>query len=98
MAMASPDSDPAGLATLKPKVCFTWKSKLYDNATSGKHNKVKISEAERRRLVARRCWPNRAGVRECVASNTKRRVRKSRAFRLIALGTGAHRPYSPGYG
>jgi hypothetical protein len=45
-------TDPAGLATLKPKVCFTWKSKLYDNATSGTHHKVKIDEASRRRLVA----------------------------------------------
>jgi hypothetical protein len=44
--------DPGSLATLKPKVAFTWKSKLYDNATSGKHNKVKIDEASRRKLVA----------------------------------------------
>ena len=44
--------DPGSLATLKPKVAFTWKSKLYDNATSGKHHKVKIDEASRRKLVA----------------------------------------------
>ena len=44
--------DPASLKTLKPMSVFSYKSKLLKNATSGKHNKVKIDPASQRRLTA----------------------------------------------
>ena len=44
--------DPASLKTLAPMSIFSYKSKLLANATSGKHNKVKIDAASRRRLTA----------------------------------------------
>ncbi len=44
--------DPESLKTLKPMSIFSYKSTLLQNATSGKHNKVKIDPASQRRLTA----------------------------------------------
>ncbi len=44
--------DPESLKTLKPMSIFSYKSKLLQNATSGKHHKMKIDAASQRRLTA----------------------------------------------
>ena len=44
--------DPKSLYTLEPMSIFSYKSKLLEYATSGKHNKVKIDAASQRRLTA----------------------------------------------
>jgi hypothetical protein len=44
--------DTMSLTTLAPMSVFSYKSKLLENATSGKHPKVKIDAASRRRLTA----------------------------------------------
>jgi len=45
-------NDPEGLKTLEPMSVFSYKSKLLDHATSGKHHDIKIDAASRRRLTA----------------------------------------------
>jgi len=45
-------NDVKGLITLPPMSMFTYKSKLYDYATSGKHHKVKIDKESERKLIA----------------------------------------------
>ncbi|MHC4247582.1 MAG: HzsA-related protein [Planctomycetota bacterium] len=44
--------DPKGLMTLKPMTILSSRSKLLANATSGKHNKVKVDPESARRLTA----------------------------------------------
>jgi hypothetical protein len=44
--------DPDSLRTLEPMGVFSYKSRLLENATSGKHNDVRIDAASRRRLTA----------------------------------------------
>lgn len=44
--------NPVSLSTLPPMSIFSYKSKLLENATSGKHHNVKIDDASRRRLTA----------------------------------------------
>ena len=44
--------DTLSLTTLVPMSIFSYKSKLLENATSGKHHNVKIDPASRRRLTA----------------------------------------------
>jgi len=47
-----PKNDVKGLVTLPPMSIFTYNSKLYDYATSGKHHKVKIDKESERKLIA----------------------------------------------
>jgi len=44
--------DVKGLVTIPPMTIFTYNSKLYDYATSGKHHKVKIDKESERKLIA----------------------------------------------
>ena len=44
--------DPNSLKTLKPMTIYSHKSKLIANASSGKHNKVKVDAYALRRLIA----------------------------------------------
>jgi hypothetical protein len=45
-------NDNNSLKILEPMEIFSYKSKLLENATSGKHYDVKIDEVSRRRLIA----------------------------------------------
>jgi hypothetical protein len=44
--------DPNSLKTLAPMTIYSHKSRLIENAMSGKHNKVKVDPASLRRLIA----------------------------------------------
>jgi len=44
-------NDVEAIVTLPPMSTFTYKSKLYDYATSGKHHDVKIDEEAKRKLI-----------------------------------------------